>query len=68
MGGKYFQFNIYTNPKAAFLTCGYRENLGVRLENAAPSQTKAACLKRGFRQNLKPRVKNAASGILEPHF
>ena len=34
--------SIYTKPIAAFLTCGYRQNLRPRLRNAAPSQTKAA--------------------------
>ena len=58
---KYFQFSIYTNPKAAVLTRGFRQNLGLRLKNAAPSQTKAADLKRGFRRNLKLRFKDAAS-------
>jgi len=33
--------NIYTCPKAAFLTCSYRENLKPRLKNVAQSRTRA---------------------------
>ena len=32
---------IYTKPKAAFLTHGYRQNLKPRFKNTTPSQTKA---------------------------
>ena len=63
-----FQYTIYTKPKAAFLTCGYRQNLKPRLRNAAPSQTKAAFYRCGFRLHLKQRFENAALGELELGF
>ena len=63
-----FQDTIYTKPKAAFLTCGYRQNLKPRLRNAAPSQTKAAFYRRGFRLHLKPCLENAALRKLELGF
>ena len=56
-----FYYTIYTRPKAAFLTCSHRQNMKLRLRNAAPSQTKAAFLKRGFKTNLKPHFIHAAS-------
>ena len=41
-GSDSFRGFIYTLHKAAFLTCGYRQNLKPRLRNATPSQTKVA--------------------------
>ena len=46
-----FIMNIYTSPKAAFLTCGYRGNLKPRFKNVAPVLTRAAFQTRGFRTN-----------------
>ena len=36
--------NIYTSPKAAFLTCSYRGNLKPRFKNVALSLSRAAFL------------------------